>query len=318
LFERNRSPRGALPRWADRALFGDGAFARSCDVLCISEGMMFDFLRAERSKETRRLVRKRRVPYVVVCQHNNEWLYAIDPKLREQSRELLGGAHRVVFVAEHNRRLAERQLASALSNAVVLCNPVNLADAAPLPWPACAETVRLASVARLDVRFKGQDALLEALAGKAWRQRRWELRFYGTGPDEVYLRELGAFLGIAERLRFMGHAADIRSVWAENHLLVLPSWGEGTPLALVEAMLCGRAALVTEVGDNADWIDEGRTGFVAPAPTPGHLGAALERAWSAREHWPEMGCAARARASARRDPQPGATLLGLLEAAGTA
>ena len=52
------------------------------------------------------------------------------------------------------------------------------------------------------------------------------------------------------------------------------------PLALVEAMLCGRTAVVTDVGGNAEWIEDGETGFVAEAATAKSFGAALkERGW---------------------------------------
>src|SRR5207245_589821 len=94
-----------------------------------------------------------------------------------------------------------------------------------------------------------------------------------------------------------------------------PSYAEGTPLALVEAMLCARPAVVTDVGGNAEWVEEGATGFLAAAPTARSIGDALERAWGARERWPALGHAARTAALARHDPAPGRTVLALLERA---
>jgi glycosyltransferase involved in cell wall biosynthesis len=119
--------------------------------------------------------------------------------------------------------------------------------------------------------------------------------------------------GIADRVHFMGHVDDLRAVWADNDLLVLSSFGEGIPLTLVEAMLCGRPAVVTDVGGNTEWLEDGTTGFVAPAATPQSVAAALERAWAARPQWRQMGERARDAALARYDPRPGRTLLGLLE-----
>jgi glycosyltransferase involved in cell wall biosynthesis len=157
---------------------------------------------------------------------------------------------------------------------------------------------------------------MEVLDSPIWRGREWRLRLYGAGRDRQYLQTLAQHYGIAEHVEFCGHVDDIRSIWELNHLLVLPSRGEGTPLALVEAMLCGRPAVVTDVGGNTEWMQDGRTGFVAEAPTAKSFGAALERAWLAREHWQEMGIQARNDALAKFDKSAGKTLLSmLLEAA---
>jgi hypothetical protein len=61
-----------------------------------------------------------------------------------------------------------------------------------------------------------------------------------------------------------------------------------------------------------EWVEEGKTGFLAEAPTVHHLRFALERAWENRHRWAEMGEAARAACLAKRDPDPVGTLLGLL------
>jgi glycosyltransferase involved in cell wall biosynthesis len=97
-----------------------------------------------------------------------------------------------------------------------------------------------------------------------------------------------------------------------NHLLVLPSRSEGTPLALVEAMLCARPAVVTDVGGNADWVEDDQTGFVAEAPTAKSFGAALERAWAARAKWQIMGKQARDNAVIKFDKSAGKSLLKVL------
>jgi glycosyltransferase involved in cell wall biosynthesis len=75
----------------------------------------------------------------------------------------------------------------------------------------------------------------------------------------------------------------------------LPSRYEGLPLALVEAMWCARAAVVTNVGGNAELCVDGETGFVSPAANVAAFSEAMERAWDRREEWAEMGQAARER-----------------------
>ena len=78
-------------------------------------------------------------------------------------------------------------------------------------------------------------------------------------------------------------------------MLVLPSRYEGLPLALVEAMWCGRPAVVTDIGGNAELCVDNETGFVAPAATLSSFAHGLQRAWDRRKEWPRLGQAARAR-----------------------
>lgn len=284
------------------------AIARfGADVVCVSQGGTYD---CDDTPGLTRFLQATAVPYVVVCQcASDEWIPS--PRRRERVIALFRGAAKVVFVSHDNLRTVTRQLATSLQNAVVLRNPVNLSDVSALAWPRESEP-SLACVARLEAGHKGHDVLLEALAAERWRNRAWHLRFYGHGGDEQYLRQLAAHYGLEARVSFPGHVADVRSIWADHHLLVLASRAEGTPLALVEAMLCGRPAVVTDIGGNTEWIEEGHTGFIAEAPTARSLEGALERAWAARQEWSGMGMRAREAALKRVDHDPGGTLLEVL------
>jgi L-malate glycosyltransferase len=309
LFRRSRGPQHRPRRAFERFVYPWPALlAWGPDVVCISQGSTYE---AAYSGIVGRFLRNCGAPHVIVCQHNCDDAAVIGDGARRAAVTYFRGARQVAFVAERNLRSAERQLADDLPNARIVRNPVNLADLSPVAWPGPGVT-RMASVARLDTQFKGQDVLLEVLGGASWRGRPWALRFYGDGPDRPYLERLARRCAIAERVEFRGHVPDIRSIWADNHLLVMPSRSEGTPLSLVEAMLCGRPAVVTDVGGHLEWIDEPATGFVADAPTPRSWGAALERAWEARPSWAAMGRRAHDSAISRIDPDPGESLLELL------
>ena len=163
---------------------------------------------------------------------------------------------------------------------------------ASLTWPEKDDPWKLACVARLDPAAKGQDTLFQILALPQWRQRPVELNLYGQGPGEPILRKIISMLALTS-VHFRGHLADVASIWDQNHILVLPSRYEGLPIALVEAMWCGRTAVVTEIGGNTELLANGRTGFFAQAPTIGIFESALERAWQRRLEWRAMGVAAR-------------------------
>jgi glycosyltransferase involved in cell wall biosynthesis len=253
-----------------------------------------------------RAARYLRLPYVLVAQQASEAHRPSDealPLLRRAVRE----ARRFVFVSEHNRRLTEDHLGEPIENAVVVGNPVPAYG--PFPLPA-EPPVRLACVARLDTGDKGQDLLLDVLATERWQARPVEVTFAGEGADRAAL----VARGIASA-RFAGHVDDIEQLWRSHHALVLPSRCEGLPLALLEAMACGRPAIVTDVGGNAEVVDDGSTGFVASTPTVEAIGDALERAWSAREQWAAMGERAAARAAALRDADPVGRLVAIVREA---
>jgi glycosyltransferase involved in cell wall biosynthesis len=83
-------------------------------------------------------------------------------------------------------------------------------------------------------------------------------------------------------------------IWRENHVLVLPSRYEGLPLTIVEAMLCGRPIVATDVAGHSEVINDGVTGFLAEAATVKSLERSLERMWEHRENLQNIGKAAEA------------------------
>lgn len=288
------------------------------DMVCVSQGASYEIVNFGDCLELRTYLERSRTPYFIVCQLNGE-VAPLTPERRRTAKAFFDAAAGVGFVSARNLDQGRRHLCSALPRGVVLRNPVNLSSREPVAWPGDEGPSRLACVARLEVAFKAHDVLLEALSGAEWRGREWTLELFGAGPDEGYVRDLIGHYGLGERVFLRGHVADIRRLWAERHLLVLASHNEGTPLALVEAMVCGRPSVVTDVAGNAEWVRDGENGFLATAPAAGAMRAALERAWAARGEWSEMGRRASSLALSQIDPDPGAALLRrIVEAAGGA
>lgn len=284
-------------------------FQLNPDVIVLNQGGTYDPLLMNLGNLFD-LLYQSSIPYVVIC-HRNEDSYVPDQGLRAAATLLFEQAARILFVAEHNLKTTERQLAQSLPNAQVVRNPVNLTDTDVVPW-CTTPVVQFANVARLEVDFKGQDILFEALSRDIWQGRSWHLNLYGEGNDHAYIESLCQYYNLSDRVNFAGQLQDVRTIWANNHLLILPSRREGTPLALVEAMLCGRPAVVTDVGGNVEWITEPETGFIAEAPTSKSLAGALERAWIAKNTWSIMGDKARKVALQKFDSHPGKSLLDIL------
>lgn len=233
------------------------------------------------------------LPFVVIVQCNSELWWPEDEIGRDLAKAYRA-ARKVFCVSRSNLDLLERQIGESLPNAMVVRNPFNVSSHQPIAWPEETDTWRLACVARLTPAAKGQDLLFQVLARTQWQKRSVEINLYGTGPCELSLQCLARSLRL-KMVHFRGHVDNVASIWAQNHMLVLPSRFEGLPLALVEAMWCGRPAIVTDVAGNAELCFDRETGFVAAAPAVGLLEQTMEVAWNHRHEWQKMGAAARAR-----------------------
>ena len=244
--------------------------------------------------EWMKFCREAGLPFAAIVQCNTELFWPTDDEGEEMGKAFRA-AQNVFCVSQHNLALLERQVGQSLPNAQVVWNPYNVTTAIPPAWPAENGVWKLACVARLQPAAKGQDLLFQVLSRPQWKKRPVEINLYGAGPWEKNLKTLAASLQLSN-VQFRGHVADIRAIWQENHLLVLPSRYEGLPLALVESMWCARPSVVTDIGGNAEVCLDGETGFVVAAPAMKLLEETMERAWNQRDDWQTMGKAARARA----------------------
>lgn len=281
------------------------------DAIVISQGNGYECAGYRSMKPIIPWLRRSRAKIVNLIQFNSEDT-GLGRAAAVRARWLYQRAALNAFVAIDNHRLAEKRLGIKIDRSIEVRNPVNLADTSPLPWPTDSHAARFACVARLDARTKGQDMLLETFGQPAWKARPWTLDCYGVGPDQASFQELAARFGLSDRVRFHGQVEDIRAVWASHHALLLPSRAEGTPLAMVEAMILARPCMVNAVGGCADWIHDGLDGFLSPAPTTPSVADALERLWTARDRWPAIGAAARLNAVKLMGPDPGAAFLDLV------
>lgn len=275
------------------------------DILCVSQGGVFDVVE---HPEIVWLLKNNGKPFFLIGQSNLEHRVYYYPYL-QRIREIYKAAKKIYFIAQRNLEGARRQLALPdFTNYAVMKNPCRLKERSVVEYPV-AEQAQFAMVGRLQCRNKGHDILFQVLSADVWKSKNWLLNIYGEGDDLKYLQELAAYFDISDKVRFHGYESSVRKIWKQNHILLMPSIEEGTPLALIEAMAYGRTAVVTDVGDNAALIHEGENGFVAEAPTPKLFHAALERAWLKKDEWQELGVKAHAFIETYIDRQPGKHLL---------
>lgn len=256
------------------------------DLVLISQGLNFD------GWHVADICRRAGVPYAIVSQKADD-LYWPHDSILEPLRAAYAGARAAMFVSAHNRVLTEQQLGRALPNGEYVFNPFRASWAARDDWPEETGEARFVCLGRLDAREKGQDVLLRVLARPEWRARALHVTFVGAGHNQAGLEGMARYLEL-DRVAFAGFVEQPERLWTDCHGLILPSRCEGLPLSLVEAMLSGRLAIVTDVGGNAELARDGETAFIARTATEIDLADAIERAWARRDEWRAI-----ARAAAR-------------------
>ena len=283
--------------------------AFSPDIVLISQAGTYDISRGGEMDALRKTLTRDALPYILLC-HCEQAAPPTARRLR-RARSAFAAAAITGFLSERLRRTTESHLDITLGSARIFQNPLHLDDSGPFPWPV-GERLRMAFVGRFE-RIKGLDLLMEILATPEWRSRDWSLTLCGTGQEQQSLSAQVKRAALEERVRFAGFVDNVADIWRDHHVLVMPSRAEGVPLALLEAMSFARPAVVTDVGGISEWVAHEQTAFVAHRPAPDAIAAALEHMWRSRHLLEQMGRRAHSQLTARRDADPGLTLLGWME-----
>lgn len=229
------------------------------------------------------LCTSRNIPYCLIFQQVTELFIVKDPAYKY---EVLA-AKKLFFVSNQNKNIVSRLLCNDLQNSQVIYNAFQVPLTTSFNWPQLTEYT-LALVSRVETLHKGIDILFEALNQDKWRGRNLKINIYGDGPSKEYLKSLKEYFNLG-MIEFKGHASDVTEIWRNNHGFILASRQEGMSLALIEAMICGRVPIVTDVGGATELIQDNVSGFIALATHPQLLDEALERAWNCRDEWQEVG-----------------------------
>lgn len=145
---------------------------------------------------------------------------------------------------------------------------------APLPPPP----VKFLMIGRL-IRDKGVNEYVDA--ARIVRRERPGATFQLLGPldsnpSAVSPEQLGRWVdeGVID---YLGETTDVRPFIGAAHACVLPSYREGVPRSVLEAMSMGRPIVTTDVPGCRETVHEGRNGHLVPARDPAALAAAMVR-----------------------------------------
>ena len=179
---------------------------------------------------------------------------------------------------------------------------------------APSATPRLVCVGRLSEQ-KGQLLLLEAVHRLASRGLPIDIVLAGDGEMREELERRIRHLHLEGQVRITGwvSGAQVREEILAARALVLPSFAEGLPVVLMEAMVLGRAVISTFVAGIPELVEDGETGWLVPAGDLDALIAALESCLAATpERLSHMGQRGRARALGRHNVDDSAAQLEVL------
>ena len=212
-----------------------------------------------------------------------------DAVSRRLTRPVLHAAHRILVVSEDLGRVAARDYEAdptrirAIPNGcdATIFHPRDRSEArAALGIDADAELV--VYVGRL-VPEKGLRELLDAMAALAPQRPKLRLALVGEGPMRTELEtRLAADPALRVHLPGAQGPHEVARWMAASDLVTLPSYSEGHPNVLVEALACGRPVVATPVGGIPEVVDAD-CGLLVAARDPAALAAglrdALERPW---------------------------------------
>jgi colanic acid/amylovoran biosynthesis glycosyltransferase len=165
-----------------------------------------------------------------------------------------------------------------------------------------AQRVEILNVAGMSQR-KGHAILLEALAELERRGASIGALLVGEGSERPGLEAYARRLGIADRVYFAGALGQhiLPELYRQADVFCLPSYAEGVPTVLMEAMASELPVVATHVMGVPELVDDGRSGFLVPPARADVLADALEKLVTDRGLRLEMGRAARARVEADYD-----------------
>ncbi len=182
--------------------------------------------------------------------------------------------------------------------AVVHCGiePEKFGTPAPLP----EGPRRVVAIGRL-VEQKGQLALVRAMAET---EKDVHLTLIGDGEMRGQIEALIRELRLSDRITLTGWVdeARIKSELDAAHALVMPSFAEGLPMVVMEAMAAARPVIATYIAGTPELVQDGKTGWLVPAGDVTALATAMDRvADTPLARLRKMGDAARIRVMERHD-----------------
>jgi len=192
-------------------------------------------------------------------------------------RQALRRAHKVFFQNPDDEALFRARGILAQNHQTVIVNGsgVDLAEFVDTTVP---EQASFLLIARLlgDKGVREYAGAAEVLKRKYPGSRFTLVGWIDDNPDSIRKSELERWVA-AGTLTYLGQMSDVRPAIADASVYVLPSYREGTPRTVLEAMAMGRAIVTTDAPGCRETVVDGDNGFLVPVKSVAGLASAMER-----------------------------------------
>lgn len=155
-------------------------------------------------------------------------------------------------------------------------------------------------VARL-VQEKGICEFLDAAIQAADENDKIYFLIIGTRLESDHAQEVSSTINTAKeklvnRVKFLGQRKDIPELISAMDVFCLPSWREGMPRSIIEAMMMGKPVIATNIRGSREEVIDGKTGYLVPTRNANLLKAKFLFCTAHHEEMKKMGQAGRKRA----------------------
>lgn len=220
-----------------------------------------------------KLCKKNNIPDIIHL-HGSEfkkWFDEVDEKKKREIRALLREAKAFIILGEKwNKVIKEIE---PLSNTVVVSNTVRIPEET-VEWEEPFKVLFLGVL----IKRKGVSDLLKAtkILKDDLGEHKFKIVIAGSGTEEENLKDESHSLAIDDVVDFVGWTDGEKKteLLRTCQMLVLPSYNEGLPIAILEAMSYGMPIVSTDVGDISTAVTDGENGYLVE---PGNNGALSER-----------------------------------------
>ena len=215
-------------------------------------------------------------------------------KLKRNTRFLSLLTKKVVCVSNDLKNFMIDAIGISPSKIEVIHNGVDLScfhfhqEEKKKACPKAREKLVLGTVARLS-EPKDHANLLRAFSLVLEKEPNVRLMLVGDGELRSTIEKMICELHLEENVDMLGRRSDIPELLAAMDIFVLPSKREGFPIAILEAMACGKPVVATDVGGVGEIISSGVDGVIVPPEDSTSLAGALLQLIEEEEYRKDLG-----------------------------
>lgn len=159
----------------------------------------------------------------------------------------------------------------------------------------CEKQFRILSIGRLSPE-KGYDVLIHSVRILVQRKVEAGLVVVGDGTEMDRLKRIAARLDVADRIHFVGYVENAYRFMKSFDAFILPSFTEGLPITVLEAMQAEIPIIATAVGEVPDLLEQGTYGELIQPGNAEIMASGLETVYRNKDEAKKKACGARMKA----------------------